>query len=439
MSAKRRFAIVGTGARATMYRDALTVTYAEHCDLVALCDRNPLRMQAFQDKLLPKRGCYSPGDFEKMIREMRVEEVIVTTMDSTHHDYICRAMLAGCDVITEKPMTIDAEKCQQIIDTIKQTGKNLRVTFNYRYADRNSKVKEVLMSGAIGRVLSVHFEWLLDTRHGADYFRRWHRQKLNSGGLFVHKSTHHFDLVNWWLDTRPEQVYALGDLRFYGRENAIRRGDYRDYERATGNPNAKQDPFALDLSADPELKSLYLDCEPGDGYMRDQNVFGEGITIEDDLAALIRYQGGATMSYHLTTYSPWEGYRVAFNGTGGRLELQVVETAYVSGQSDDHNFSRNVKGAATTAVVEPTTLILQKLWQKPQDIEIPQTNEGGHGGADTHMLRDIFSLEKSDDPLKRAAGYRDGAYSILTGIAANQSLASKQSVAIDDLVRFQPD
>lgn len=144
------------------------------------------------------------------------------------------------------------------------------------------------------------------------------------------------------------------------------------------------------------------------------------------------------MSYHLTTYSPWEGYRVAFNGTAGRLELQVVETAYVSGHSHDHNFSRNVKGAASTAVVEPTTLTLQKLWQKPQDIEIPQSNAGGHGGADTHMLSDIFSLEKQDDPLKRAAGYRDGAYSILTGIAANLSLASKQPVAIDELVRFQP-
>ncbi len=436
MSEKRKFAIVGTGARATMYRDALTITYATDCELVALCDKNPLRMQAFQEKLDPQLSCYLPEHFEMMIREQNVEEVVVTTMDSTHHDFICRAMEAGCDVITEKPMTIDAEKCQQIIDTKKRTGRNLRVTFNYRYADRNSKVKEVLMSGAIGRVISVHFEWLLDTKHGADYFRRWHRQKENSGGLFVHKSTHHFDLVNWWLDTRPAQVFAMGDLNFYGKENATKRGENRDYPWATGNPQSEKDPFALDLAADPELKSLYLDCESADGYHRDQNVFGEGITIEDDMGALVRYRNGATMSYHLTTYSPWEGYRAAFNGTKGRLELQVIESAYVSGMTDDHNFSKNVKGAAETAVEEPTTLTLQKLWEKPQEIQIPQTNSGGHGGADTNMLKDIFEKGRVDDPLQRAAGFEDGACSILTGIAANQSMASGKMVEIDPLIQL---
>ena len=68
-------------------------------------------------------------------------------------------------------------------------------------------------------VLSVHFEWLLDTVHGADYFRRWHRQKANSGGLMVHKSGHHFDLVYWWLNAQPVTVGAMGRLGFYGVEN----------------------------------------------------------------------------------------------------------------------------------------------------------------------------------------------------------------------------
>ena len=62
----------------------------------------------------------------------------------------------------------------------------------------------------------MHFEWLLDTAHGADYFRRWHRLKDVSGGLLVHKSTHHFDLVNWWLADVPTRVYASGGLKFYG-------------------------------------------------------------------------------------------------------------------------------------------------------------------------------------------------------------------------------
>ena len=95
------------------------------------------------------------------------------------------------------------------------TGRRVRVTFNYRYSPPRTQIKDILMSGAIGDVLSVDFHWLLNTHHGADYFRRWHREKKNSGGLMVHKATHHFDLVNWWLGAMPVQVMATGKREFY--------------------------------------------------------------------------------------------------------------------------------------------------------------------------------------------------------------------------------
>lgn len=121
-------------------------------------------------------------------------------------------------------------------------------------------------------VLSVHFEWLLDTVHGADYFRRWHRQKSNSGGLMVHKSGHHFDLVNWWIDAEPVEVAGFGQLAFYGEKNGKTHGWAKEYARARGSSEAASDPFALHLEGDSTLKSLYADAEKEDGYHRDQNV-----------------------------------------------------------------------------------------------------------------------------------------------------------------------
>lgn len=88
----------------------------------------------------------------------------------------------------------------------------------------------------------------------------------------VHKSGHHFDLVNWWLNAQPVTVGAMGRLAFYGEENGRRHGWARDYERARGSQEAKNDPFALDLEADETLKSIYADAEKEDGYHRDQNV-----------------------------------------------------------------------------------------------------------------------------------------------------------------------
>jgi predicted dehydrogenase len=436
---KIRYAIVGTGSRYRMFAEAIVKTFADRNELVAFCDRNPGRMQVANERLQEDFGhdpvaTYGPEDFKTMIKEQQVDIVVVTSVDRTHHHFLIQAMECGCDAITEKPMTTGSVECQAVLDAVQRTGKNVRVTFNYRYSPRNSKVKELLMSGVIGDVKSVHFEWLLDTKHGADYFRRWHRDKKNSGGLMVHKSTHHFDLVNWWLDSQPSVVYADGGLVFYGRENAESRGQTQFYHRGTDNPIAAQDPFALDLKADENLKRVYYDNEHHDGYLRDISVFEQYISIEDDMSVVVRYTNGARMTYHLTAYSPWEGYRIAFNGTKGRLEYEVEERSYISGNDDDGN-RPDLRDASDFEVKEPARIIVRPHWGKPLQIDV-EMGEGGHGGGDVRLLSDLFSGEAINDPLQRAADHVQGAQSILTGIAANQSMATGLPVEVQNLVHF---
>lgn len=428
----KNYAIVGLGHRSQMYGEALYTTFREHGRLVGFCDTNQTRMDYYNQlygqlyEAEPVKT-YKAEQFEQMLHEQKVDSLIVTSIDATHHDYIVRALRAGCDVITEKPMTTDAEKCSAILEAQQETGRKLTVTFNYRYAPLNSKIKELLQDGAIGEILSVHFEWLLDTRHGADYFRRWHRDKQNSGGLMVHKATHHFDLVNWWLASLPETVFGFGKLAFYGRENGQTRNLGGDYVRAAGTPAAKNDPWAIDLTRSERLNSLYLAAEHEDGYQRDQNVFGEGINIEDDMSLVVRYQSGATMTYHLTAYSPWEGYNIAFNGSKGRLEVRIEESSFRLPV-----FDGNVE-AAHKERTQPPRILLRPLWAKPIEIE-PPAQEEGHGGGDKRLLHDIF-VGGQADPLKRAAGHLDGATSILTGIAANQAFRTGQPVQVASLLQ----
>ncbi len=444
---RKRYALVGTGSRAGMFFSALMDSHADVGELVALCDPNQTRMNYYNCKALEEAGTslptYRHTEFDRMVSETKPDVVIVTTIDRTHHTYIVRAMELGCDAITEKPMTIDEKKCQEILDAVKRTGKKLAVAFNYRYSPRNSKVKEILQAGEIGEVLSIHFEWLLDTQHGADYFRRWHRDKRLSGGLLVHKATHHFDLVNWWLDTGPETVFAMGDLRFYGRANAERRGVSDFYHRYHNSGKAKGDPFALDLSASPKLRGLYLEAEHEDGYFRDQNVFGEGVSTEDTLAVMVRYESGAVMSYSLNAHCPWEGYRVMFNGSKGRLEVEVVERSYVSGAHDDSapeqqkpeiDPSYRDEEHAFAQASRPV-ILLQKHWEKARDVPFEDA-AGGHGGGDARLLDDLFR-GAGNDPLGRAAGYMDGAKSILVGIAANHAVATGRPVRVRELVSFE--
>src|ERR1035437_8385160 len=122
-------------------------------------------------------------------------------------------------------------------------------------------------------------------------------QRKSSGmklqkGLIVHKSTHHFDLINWWIGTSPELVFGIGQLLCYGAGDGARRGLDLGYDRARGRTESFEDPLALRLDEVPRLRALYLDAEHEDGYRRDQNAFAPGVSIEAEMALLVRYRSG---------------------------------------------------------------------------------------------------------------------------------------------------
>jgi predicted dehydrogenase len=422
---RRKFVIVGVGSRARMYLTAITKTFQEGNELVGLCDVNPGRLDVAAASVAAngaKPRKYLAADFDKMVKELKPDCVIVTTPDAFHDEYIVRSLDAGMDCITEKPLTTTPEKAQRILDSCKRNNRHLRVLFNYRYSPPRTQIKDLLMNGAIGDVMSVDFQWLLNTVHGADYFRRWHSQKAISGGLMIHKASHHFDLVNWWLSSEPELVQAYGKREFYTPKMARRMGLKSHHERCLTCPEKQQCSFYLDLEADRNFKTLYLDNEKHDGYFRDRCVWRPDIDIEDTMNVIVKYKTGATLSYSLNAFNSWEGYIIAFNGTKGRIEHRIVEGGQVSAGAT------NYQGEDTDAIV--TRLI--PLRGKPQPIEV-WTGTGGHGGGDTLMLTELFGSAEPDQ-YKRAADERSGLYSVLIGAAANQCFASGKAVKIDELV-----
>lgn len=410
-SSKMRVALVGTGIRgSTMWGRDIVRDYADHVEFVGLSDTNPGRLETVRRYM--GVDCPTYTDFDEMMRVARPDALIVTTVDNTHDEFIVKGLQAGADVITEKPMTTDEHKCQAILDAERQSGKRVTVTFNYRYSPHRARIKELLMAGRIGDVTSVDFHWYLDVYHGADYFRRWHRLRDAGGTLLVHKSSHHFDLLNWWLDAEPETVYAHGALEFYGANGPFRHTSCR------GCPHRDRCDFYWDITRDPQLVSLYVDNEHHDGYLRDGCVFREDVDIYDKMGAQIRYAGGTQVTYSLTTYSPYEGYRIAFNGTRGRLEAWIHERQ--PWPMEDYDEIRVTDNFGETEL-----------------IRIPH-GEGGHGGGDTRLRDKIFKDPAAPDPLRQAAGSRDGAMAILVGIAARNSIETGQPVRIESLTDLKP-
>ncbi len=402
-----RYAIVGTGHRATgMWGKDIADRYKDVVEFVGLCDINPLRVEA--GKKLIGAECPTFTDFEKMLDTVRLSTVMVTTVDSTHHKFIKRALEKGVDVITEKPMVTEAKDCQSVLDAEKKSGRNIIVTFNYRYAPKHEKIKQIISSGEIGKVTSVDFSWYLDTRHGADYFRRWHRLKAGGGSLWVHKATHHFDLINWFLDADPVEVAAYGALNVYGKNGPFRHSNCRPC------PHKTKCPFNWDITKEARLTKLYSECESADGYHRDGCVYRDDVDIYDSMSAIVRYTNGASLAYSLNAAMPLEGYRLAFNGTKGRLEVRDYERQ-------------------PWEVARESTAFLSKNFGKHEELDMPQI-KGGHSGGDDRLRDVIFRNASVPDYLKLPSA-RAGAMSCMVGVAARTSVEQQRPVKINELVK----
>ena len=303
---------------------------------------------------------------------------------------------AGCDVISEKPLTTDTHKFNAIYDAYIKSGKNLTVTFNCRFMPYFVKLKELLSEGIIGKPFTVNYEYMLNPRHGGDYFKRWHRFMEKSGGMMVHKATHHFDIINWILDDEPVRVSANGARLYFGNES------HPHGERCMSceyKSTCESYEFIYDNDF---LQKMYFDAECEDGYQRDHCAFKADTDIYDSMSVSVAYKKGALLTYSLNLFSTDEGFNMNIVGERGRLEFSNLF------EGDTHKITVRYRDGHVDEISFPKGF-------------------GAHSGGDERMLDMLFG-DLSDDPLGQCADSFDGIKSVMIGIAANQCIQDGGSV-----------
>ena len=154
------------------------------------------------------------------------------------------------------------------------------------------------------------------------------------------------------------------------------------------------------------------------------------------------------MTYHLTAYSPWEGSRGMFNGSAGRLELEVTESRWQPPPGRAGPAAGAIHGEAAMANAGGATIRVRRLWEPPADVPVVM-DHGGHGGGDERMLTALYGPAdlsgepesgrheaESGDPARQRANQRDGALALAVGAAANESFLTGQPTRIIDLLVF---
>lgn len=436
MAQRKRYVLVGTGGRGLhMFGRPLLYDFTKYSDLVGLVDINPERMEAAKeildrpDQARGQRGgrgrklpCYT--DFQKMLREVDPDGVVITTRDSTHAEYIVKTLAAGKRAISEKPLCTDAAQCRAILAAAKKyrrSGARCFVTHNMRYGGPETEMKRLLKAGAIGTVKAINFHENLNRRHGADYFRRWHRIKANSGGLLIHKASHHFDFLNWLVEDVPETLVAQGGLVYYGSNGPFR------HARCTGCPHKRKCDYYWDIGKDARAKRLYVDAEKNDGYIRDGCVFDRKIDIEDQAAVAYTYRkSGVHVTYSLTAFASYEGMQIQVEGTGGRLEYRSVGGAVWAA------------GSVTVHGLDEVTGERFELFSPTQGYKkLAYTRQSGsHGGSDPQLLHDFFGRPFNAPLTYRQAPLEEAVQAILIGHAANVSIAQgSKTLKVQDLLK----
>lgn len=415
---KKRVVLAGCGTRALNFADGLINRVNQYSELVALYDNNAERMEGF--KQLIHRNVPSFTDWDEMLKTAKPDTLMILVPDHLHPEFVERGFAAGLDVVTEKPMAMSREGINRIHAAELKYGKEVIVTFNMRFQPYSAAIKKVMMENPIGKITNVNAEWFIDRTHGQEYFHRWHSLMKNGGGLLVHKGTHHFDLLNWYLDDEPVSVYATASRQVFGDANPF----YG--ERCSVCPHAKScwavlkstlEDADLNPGSDGDIfEKLYFKAEHLDGYKRDRCCFDRTTDIDDTVNAIISYKNGTKVNYCETAYAPWQGYNIIFNGTEGRLE---VGTVFKSTRPD------NMKTEDYIRIIKGTTRQNITMTEMPfQEVLTP------HGGGDYALFDQIFGAG-GPDPLGQMAGSRAGALSALIGITANESIASGKTEMIN--------
>ncbi|MGZ0153048.1 Gfo/Idh/MocA family protein [Kribbella sp. WER1] len=432
MPAIRRYAVCGLSARglASFVLPILGLTdrtaeggfgygvdeddLSRYAEVVAIVDTDADRVAEFNASLerLDRPAIPYFAQYEEMLKNVVPDAVIVTSPDHTHEQYIRGALAYDIDVITEKPMVTTAAAAREVLAAERASGGSVQVTHNLRYAAAHREVKRLIQAGTIGRVTRVVMDYHVDLRHGASYFLRWNRRRALSGGLQVHKSSHHFDLLNWWIGEAPTEIFGYGAQNYYGPSSPHRA------PRAEDPYFLAQQGSGVFPSDDSEVRTGLFGLHYPGQYPADRPlyIYDDEIDIEDTYSAVARYPGGAMLTYGIDFSSTWEGFRLSVAGTHGSIDLL---------------HGRTVDGAA---LPESDRITVAELFGPSRVVEVV-AEQGGHGGADPLMRHDLFAGPSPESvELGLLATSTEAAYAVAMGDALTQSATTHRPINLPTLL-----
>ena len=399
---KIKVGIIGTGGRG-IFAFAKNISKREDAEVVALCDPNQIRMKLASEELGGGQNFYT--SVETMIAAEKIDAVVITSPDYCHEANAVAALNNGVNVLIDKPLATTVNGCNNIIQAAENAGKTIMMGFNLRHNAVLKKLKMLIENGDLGRI------FLIENREfyggGRTYMARWNRLYAKSGGLWVHKGSHDFDIFNWLLNfPKPVKVSAFAGID-------VLKAEHVPFKIKSGLPLGPTCGKCAYKEICPDIFKIE-DIQPGlwkeeavevDGYCKDLCMYASDKDTHDNGIAIVEYENGVKASHMECFITPIEDRLYTIVGDNGQAEVSL------------HN----------------RTILVRPRWSKEIiKYDIPEV-KGGHGGADPMLIDAFFKVIKGEE--KNNSTIEHGLWSTAIGQAAEISRREERTVRVAELFK----
>ena len=416
-------AIIGCGSRGANAYGRHMSAAKDKFRVVALCDISEAALNTAAAEFgISSENCFLSED--AFFAEKRADVLVIATQDRDHVRMCVKAMQLGYDVLLEKPISPEKEELLALLEAQKKYNKKVLVCHVLRYAPAFVKIKKILASGAIGRLVRMEAIENVAYWHQAHSFVRgnW-RKESETSPMIMQKCCHDLDLIQYYVGSKCESVYSVGDLSFFNRANQPEDAADRCAEcphmftcpysaerlyvqRFKANSCVQGWPYdVVDLHRPITEESLRKAYEQGP-YGR--CVFACDNDVVDNQTVDMRFENGVKATLTMTAFTNYQGRRYVFHGTYGELELD----------EQTNKIRLSVYGCEDT-VYDTREIIKQHM----QDVF-------GHGGGDYCLVQSFYEVLTGDTPIQ--TGLEASVESHLIAVAAEQSRKSGEIVKVHE-------
>ncbi len=394
-----KIAIIGTGSRGI---NAFGKTFAEHkdCEVVALCDPNPVRMEQAAKTISGEQNLYT--DLQEMLDKEQLDACVITSPDCYHEENAVTVLNSGVNCLIDKPLATTVDGCKNIIKAAEAAGKIAMIGFNLRHTAVLKRLKQLVQDGVLGRVFMIENREFYDG--GRTYMSRWNRKYEISGGLWIHKGSHDFDVFNWLLDfPKPAKVSAFAGIDVLNPNNL----PFETKEGIEAGPTCAKCAYrdvCPDVYNPPAELGWGDDAADVDGYHKDVCMYLSEKNTHDNGFAIVEYENGVKAMHMECFVTPISDRRYTIVGTRGQAEVSLHER----------------------------TILIRPRWSAETIMHNIPEETGGHGGADPHLAQAFIDAIQGKE--ENTSTTEHGLLSTAIGQAAELSRRENRTVFMNELL-----